>query len=280
MREWMLALLICLLAPMIALAADELNGTYLGVDEAEGARIQIAPDAGGYQGTFFDAKGSSQGFQADNVEAGAEAVLDMDNRTVLMRMVALPFGAQVQLIPFGADGALDFGSARVLAFLREGVTLPEQPDHFIPAPSRMGEKVSANAFVESYQFWEPEGVVNGYLGIPERYRTMMRMFAAVQLDVIWKLCLASDGDRALATALRGQEVACPDVVETVSNLQRRGRFDSYKAEVDEQRKALQTSIQCADGYRISKAACDAAARRLADAATSLETAGQVLRKYR
>lgn len=276
----MLALLICLLAPVIALAADQLNGTYLGVDDAEGARIRIAPDSGGYQGTFFDAKGSSQAFQADGVEAGAEAVLDMDNRTVLMRMVPLPFGAQVQLIPFAVDGTLDFGSARVLAFVREGMSLPEQPEHFLPAPTRMGQKVSANAFVESYQFWEPEGVVIGYLGIPERYRTMMRMFAAVQLDVIWKLCLASDGDRALATALRGQEVACAEVVDTISNLQRSGRFDRYKGEVDEQRKALQTSIRCADGYRLGKATCDAAARRLAEAATSLETAGEVLRKYR
>lgn len=280
MRHWMLALLICLLMPVMALAADALNGTYLGVDDAEGARIRIAPDSEGFSGTFHDAAGSSQDFQADSVEQGAEAVLDMDDRAVLMRMAPLPFGAQVQIIPFGADGTLDFEASRLLSFVQEGVTLPELPESFIPAPSRSGEKVSANAFVENYQFWEPDGVVNGYLGIPERYRTMMRMFAAVQLDVIWKLCLAPQADRALATALRGQEVSCSEVLETIADLQRGRRFDSYKSRVNEQRKALQTSIQCADGYRLGKATCDAAARRLAEAAISLETAGQVLGEYR
>src|SRR5699024_124266 len=109
----------------------------------------------------------------------AETVLEMDGRTVLMRMAPLPFGAHVSIVPFGADGAPAFDAARSLGFVREGVQLPEKPENFMPAPMP-GAPVSANAFVENYQFWDPTGVTNGYLGIPDQYRTIIRMFPAVQ----------------------------------------------------------------------------------------------------
>ena len=280
MKRWLLSLLVSVLAPCVALAADALNGTYLGVDDAAGARIRIAPDAGGYSGTFHDPQGRSQSFNADRVEDAAETVLDMDGQTVLMRVAPLPFGAQVSIVPFRADGTLAFEFSRLLGFVREGVQLPERPENFMPAPSGPGQPVSGNAFVESYQFWDPSGVVNGFLGMPDQYRTIMRMFPAVQLDVIWKLCLAPRADQALAIALRGQGVACPEVVDTIARLQRANRFDEYKAEVEAERQALQTSVKCADGHVLSKSTCDAASRRLAEAAVSLRTAGMVLSKYR
>jgi hypothetical protein len=264
----------------VAAAQDRLDGTYLGIDDAAGARIRIAPDPGGFTGTFQDPQGRSQDFQADRVEDAAEAVLDMDGQTVLMRIAPLPFGAQVSIVPLRPDGSMAMEFSRSLGFVRQGVELPEKPDAFVEAPQMPGERVAGNAFVESYQFWAPEGVVNGYLGLPERFRTLLRMFPAVQLDVIWKLCLAPHADQALGVALRGQDVACPEVVETVARLQRQNRFDDYKAEVDVEREALQTSIRCADGYVASRATCDAAARRLAEAAVSLQTAGTVLSKFR
>jgi hypothetical protein len=280
MRVWLLTLLACTLAPFAALAADALNGTYLGLDDAAGAKIRISPDSGGYAGTFYDARGNSQSFQADRIENAAEAVLDMDGQTVLMRMAPQPFGALVSIVPFRADGTLAFEFSRALGFVREGVKLPEKPDNFLPPPRVPGETVAANAFVESYQFWDPVGVLNGYLGLPGRYRTLIRMFPAVQLDVIWKLCLAPGADQALALALRGQGVACDDVVQGISRTQRTNRFDEYKAEVEAERQALQIAVRCADGYVASKRECDASARRVAEAAVSLRTAGMVLSKYR
>jgi hypothetical protein len=278
---WMLAMVVAgAFAGGTAAAQDTLDGTYLGLDDAAGARIRIAPDPGGFTGTFRDAQGNSQDFKADRVDDAAEAVLDMDGQTVLMRIAPLPFGAQVSIVPLRPDGSMAMEFSRALGFVREGVELPEKPDNFVEAPQVPGERVSGNAFVESYQFWSPEGVVNGYLALPGRFRTLMRMFPAVQLDVIWKLCLAADCDRALGTALRGQDVACPEVVETIAGIQRRNRFDDYKGDVDAEREALQTSIRCADGYVASRATCDAAAKRLAEAAVSLRTAGQVLSKYR
>ncbi len=284
MRRSLLALLAWLLVPILAgtaaAAQDTLDGTYLGIDEAAGARIEIAPDSEGFAGTFEDAQGRSQSFKADRVDDAAEAVLDMDGQTVLMRVAPLPFGAQVSIVPVRPDGTLAIEYSRALAFVRRGVDLPEKPEGFVEAPQHAGARVAGNAFVESYQFWAPEGVVNGYLALPDRFRTLMRMFPAVQLDVIWKLCLAPDGDRALGIALRGQDVACPDVIETIAQVQRENRFDTYKAEVNDEREALQTSIKCADGYVASRATCDAAAKRLSEAAVSLRTAGMVLSKYR
>lgn len=280
MRRLLLVFLAFVVAPLAALAQETLNGTYLGVDEAAGARIVISPDGGGFNGTYFDPQGRSRGFQADRVQDMAEAVLDMGGQTVLMRIAPLPFGAKVSILPFRGDGTLAVEFSRELGFVRQGVQLPQKPDAFVPPPAFPGQTVAGNAFVESYQFWEPTGVVNGYLGLPQRFRTLMRMFPAVQLDVIWKLCLAPQGERALATALRGQGVACPDVLAAIAKAQRENRFDQYKAEVEAERQALQTSIRCADGYVESRSTCDAAARRIAEAAVSLRTAAMVLQRYR
>lgn len=280
MRRSVVAMLAWLLATAVALAQDTLDGTYLGIDAASGATIRIAPDSDGFSGSFHDAQGRSQNFQADRVEDAAEAVLDMDGQTVLMRMAPLPFGAQVSIIPLRADGTMALEFSRALGFVREGVRLPEKPEVFVEAPRLPGERVAGTAFVESYQFWDPAGVLHGYLGLPERFRTLLRMFPAVQLDVIWKLCLAPDPDRALGLALRGQDVACPEVLDVIARLQRTNRFDDYKAEVDGERVALRTSVQCADGYVASRATCDAAAKRLAEAAVSMRTTGMVLSKYR
>ena len=263
-----------------AMAADELNGTYLGVDDAVGASIRIAPDSGGFRGTFYDSSGNSQRFSADRTDDTAEAVLDMDGRTILMRMVPLPFGAEVAIIPFDNRGRLILESSRLLSFVREGVKIPDRPADYTPAPRTPGENIAANAFLASYQFWEPVGVANGYLSLPERFPPLMRMFPAVQLDVIWKLCLAPNADRALAAALRGQGVDCPEVLSAIAKTQRSGRFDDYKAEVEAERRTLRTVVRCADGYVESKQACDSASKALASAAVSLRTASGVLANYK
>ena len=274
------AILMWIWSAASVMAADELNGTYLGIDDARGASIRIAPDAGGFRGTFYDSSGNSQRFSADRTDDTAEAVLGMDGRTILLRMVPLPFGAEVAIIPFDNQGRLLLESSRLLSFVREGVKLPDRPAEYIAAPRSPGETIAANAFLSSYQFWEPAGVVNGYLALPERFPPLMRMFPAVQLDVIWKLCLAPNADRALASALRGQGVDCDEVLEAIAKTQRTGRFDDYKAEVEAERQTLRTVVRCGEGYVESKQACDAASKSLSKAAISLRTAAGVLANYR
>jgi len=260
-------------------AAEALSGSYVGIDDANGAKIEVEPDPGGYTGTFYDRVGNSQNFEADRAGDVAEAVLDMDGRPVLMRMAPLPYGAEVAIIPFNSEGQLVIDAARVLNFVRQGIDLPEQPEEFVPAP-RDDARIAGNSFLASYQFWDPVGVRNGYLGLPDRFRTLLRMFPAVQLDVIWKLCLAPSSDRALAEALRGQGVTCPDVVDTIAAVQRTNKFNEYKSEVNSERASLRLSVRCADGYVESKADCDAAAKHLSEAAISLRTAQSVLVRYR
>ena len=273
-------LVLWLLGPVSALAADVLNGRYIGVQDAAGASIQIAPDSEGFRGTFFDPFGKSQDFDADKVDDTAEAILDMDGRTVLLRVAPLPYGAEVAVIPFAADGRLDVPAARVLNFVREGLQVPELPSGFVEAPRSSIDRIAGNSFLISYQFWEPSGVANGYLALPDRFRTMMRMFPTVQLDVIWKLCLAPGADAALGIALRGQGVECPQVLDGIATTQRTNRFSDYKQRVERERTSMQLSVRCADGYVESKTDCEAAARELSQRAVSLKTAGSVLRELR
>jgi hypothetical protein len=260
--------------------AEDLKGHYYGVEDAAGASIQIEPDSEGFQGIFFDAAGQSQEFSADRAGDAAEAVLDMDGQTVLLRMVPMPFGAEVTIIPLDQQGNLRIGAGRMINFVRTGLNLPEPGADFVTAPRDDRGRITANSFLASYEFWHPTGVRNGYLSLPVRFRTVMRLFPAVQLDVIWKLCLAPSADRALAAALRGQGVACPEVIEGIAKTQRDGTFVTYKADVARQKSVLRMSVRCADGYPETKPNCDQAARELSVQAISLETAGTVLARYR
>lgn len=278
--SWLIALVLILAAPLSAWAQEVLSGRYIGVQDAAGASILISPDNDGFRGTFFDPRGKSQKFKADRVGDTAEAVLDMDGRTVLLRLAPLPYGAEVAIIPFDGGGRLVPAAGRVLDFVREGMQLPTVPEDFVEAPRSPNERIAGNSFLQSYQFWEPVGVVNGYLALPDRFRTLMRMFPAVQLDVIWKLCLAPGGDRALGVALRGQGVECRQVLDTIAASQRSGGFDRYKAMVDDERRTLRMSVRCADGYVETKATCEEAARRLSQAAVSMRTSAMVLRDIR
>ena len=274
-------LLIILLLPVNwALAQDRLSGTYHGTMDAEGTRLEIRPDGGGYSGTLHDAQGRSRSFTAEKSERAARAVLEMGGGRVLMQVAPMPFGAEVVFVPIAPSGALDHARGRIETFVRPGLEVPEVPEGFLPAPVTPDTRITGNTFLTSYEFWSPTGVRNGYLALPERVRTLMRFFPAVQLDVIFKLCLAPEADRALAIALRGQGVSCPQVVETIAGLQRSARFGSYKQGVQAELAEFRTSVRCAEGHVEAKATCDDAARRLSQAALSLRTAANVLARFR
>lgn len=263
-----------------AAAQDRLGGTYQGVKDAAGARIDIQPDAEGFTGTFHDAQGRSRDFAADRLGEAAEAVLDMGGSPVLLQVSPMPYGAEVVIIPIMPDGRLDAARGRIDTFVRPGLEVPPLPAEYVPPPLSPNQRITGNSFLASYEFWSPAGVRNGYLALADRTRTMMRFFPAVQLDVIFKLCLAPSSEAALAHALRGQGVDCPQVVQTIANLQRTGRYDAYKAEVGQERTVFRTSVRCGEGYRESRRTCDDVAQRLGEAAVSLRTAASVLARYR
>ncbi len=263
-----------------AAAQTTLDGTYSGMGPATGAVIEITPDPGGYRGTFTGTDGARQPFEADRHGDQAEAVLDLAGRTVLMQMTPLPFGAEVAFIPFAADGRLEVEGARLDTFLREGLGDGGAPEHFVPAPRDTRRQLGGLSFLASYEFWRPSGVRDGYLSLAPRIRTLMRLFPAVQLDVIWKLCLAPRAEGALALALDGQGVSCAAVVDGLAAAQSSGRFDAYKASVTAQKADLDTAVRCANKYILPRGVCATSASRLAEAAVSLETAAGVLARYR
>lgn len=276
------ALMLCFMVAggLAAQAQDRLSGTYYGVKDADGARIEIQPDAEGFTGTFHDPGGRSQAFSADRLGEVAQAVLDMGGGAVLMQVSPMPYGAEVVFIPVERNGQLDAARGRVDSFVRRGLSVPEPPEGYLPPPVTGNTRITGNSFLASYQFWSPAGTRNGYLALPDRVRTMMRFFPAVQLDVIFKLCLAPAPEAALAVALRGQGVNCPQVVQTIAALQRSGRFEEYKREVQGELDSFRTSVRCGEGYPESKSTCDNAARQLSQAALSLRTAANVLARYR
>lgn len=277
---WQLLLLVAVLFPAAAVAQDQLSGRYYGINDGQGAWVEIEPDSGGFRGVFHDAAGKSQAFDADQVGAVAEAVLDMGGQTVLLRMDPRPYGADVGLIPFDAKGNLVLPSARLLTFVREGLSLPNPPPDYVDPPRNAVGRIAANSFLASYEFWPPEGVRDGYLSLPARFRTLMALFSAVQLDVIFKLCLADSGGSALSQALRGQGVACAEVVDGMAKSQRNGSFAGFKQEVAVQRDTLRLAVRCADGYVESKEDCDTASKSVSRQAVSLQTAATVLERYR
>lgn len=261
-------------------SADELSGSYYGIDEATGASLTIQPTEEGYSGTFYDPQGNSRDFNAERNGDSAKTVLEMDDRQVALFVDPLPYGAKVVLVPLDADGKLDTAAGRLLDFVRGNLDLPKPDDNYLPPPGDARGRVTANAFLAAYEFWPPVGVRNGYLSLPENARTLVRLFPAVQLDIIWKLCHAPDAGQALAVALRGQGVTCPEVAEGIDRAQSTGKFNAYKAEVREQKALLRLNMRCAGLYAVPKEDCERAARELSDQAVTLDTAASVLARYR
>lgn len=268
-----------LFAPLSGEAA-ELSGSYYGVDEAAGASLTIQPAADGYSGTFYDPQGNSRAFEAAREGDSAETVLEMDGREVMMLVDPMPYGAKVVLAPIDAEGRINAAAGRLLDFVRGNLDLPEPPEDYLPPPTQARRQITGNGFLASYEFWPPVGVRNGYLSVPANIRTLIRLFPAVQLDVIWKLCLAPQADQALTMALRGQGVTCPEVTEIITRAQGAGKFDAFKAEVRQQKELLRLNVRCAGVHAVPRRDCERAARALSSQAVTLETAASVLRRYR
>ncbi|PKP61949.1 MAG: hypothetical protein CVT86_08420, partial [Alphaproteobacteria bacterium HGW-Alphaproteobacteria-8] len=169
-------------------AAAQLGGAYVGLDAAQGYRLEIAPQGEGFSGVLTEPDGARRAFSADRLDDSAEGVVSLSGGDVLLRIAPEAIGARVVVIPFDGARRLDASRTQSLAFLREGVALPEQPTRFLPAPSGPVRAFDARAFVESYPFWEPLGALWAYEALAPRSRTVIRLFALVQTDLLWKLC--------------------------------------------------------------------------------------------
>ena len=280
MRKWLLALAAWLAWLGVAAAQDALDGRYFGIDEADGLLLEISADDEGFSGSLTDPLGAVQSFMADDVGGSAETVVDLNGQPAFLRITPVPVGVSVAWTPIDPTGAMLAGETRILAFLREGTVLPDLPEFYVNPPTRPGALVSGNAFLLSYEFWPPDGVVRGFDALPEKYRSLMRMFPLVQLDVIWKLCLSGTGGSAQARALRGQGLTCAEVSAQFAEMQRDDRFGRFKSDLTVEKDVFVTVVRCADAYPMTKQQCDTASQQLAARAVSMETAATALARYR
>jgi len=258
-----------------------LDGRYRGAGAAEGAEIRIAPDEGGFAGTFRDGSGKTAEFMADRRGDLAETVLEMDGGPVLMQIVPQPHGAEVALIPLGPDGRLQPDRGRLVSFLGEEADSVAYPEGYLfPPPEGPEARLAAHGFLFSYPFWRPDEVARGYRALAPRHRTMIALFAPVQLDLIWRLCLSRAGEAVVGPALRGTRLDCTTVRRDMSAAQRAGRYGDYRAELETALAALRRSIRCADNYVMPPGVCAEASAELARRAGALETPLSVLARYR
>ncbi|MEM7500245.1 MAG: hypothetical protein AAF371_19970 [Pseudomonadota bacterium] len=280
LRRALLFLAMWCLAATAAMAAGPLEGRFYGIDRAAGAQLSVSRGETGFEGTITDGAGASRGFSLQAESGGAAGMMRMDGRQVLMRLDPVEIGVEAVIVPVADGGKLLADQSQIFVFVRRDIELPDPPEGFISPPPPGQKRVSASGFLASYQFWSPESVRDGYAKLATRHRTLIRLFPAVQLDVIWKLCFAADATAELGTATRGQGVSCGEVREVISRAQAQGRFDDYKDEVNRQAEILIQAVRCGDNFVESKRTCDQAAIEVSRMATSLETAANVLERYR
>ncbi|MEM9048395.1 MAG: hypothetical protein AAGC92_06715 [Pseudomonadota bacterium] len=274
-----LACLILWLAPPGALAQIErMQGRFLGVAEAQGMQLELAMRGDRLVGTFFDSNGVTTEIDATPTGSAAEAVLIFPQRQVKVRLFAESVGLRMVAIPLDEDGLPIIQQTNALIFLPPGIRMPEPPRGYQPPTYRV-RVVDPDTFLISYPFWPPEAVAFGYESVETRFRPMISLYPTVLMDVLWKMCSSSYKPSALGEALRGQGVSCDQVVAKVDQLQGNGRFESWKAAVEDEKTGLITAMQCARGYVRREDICRPAARETADRAVSLQTVASILNRF-
>ena len=271
-------LALALVAPITAVA--DLSGAYRGVAAAQGMRLQFAREGEIYQGLFSDRSGGSHVFEAEVLAEGAETLMEVDGRQLFLSFTADGPGVRMVSIPLDEAGEMIVRNAQALIFINEAIEMPPRPTRYIEPPTSPGGTIDPEAFIESYAFWPAEGVSYGYGMVRTRYRTLIRLHALVQTDIIWKMCQAQVAPAGLAEALRGQGVDCSDVLSTMGAALRNGEpFNRFKQDVLAQKKALTLAVRCSIDYRRNDPECMASGKRVAQAAVSMETVASVLARY-
>lgn len=211
---------------------------------------------------------------------GAEADVETERGRTFLLFSSTALGVRMSAIPYDAEDNLVIDRAASLSFLRDGVPLPPTPSRYVAPPQSPGGTIDPAAFVDSYAFWPSANVGYGYEMVRGRYRTLIRLHAVVQSDILWKMCQAQTAPAAMADALRGQGVTCQDVLASVGAMLRDGgAFTRFKADSEAQKAQLVEAIRCSIDYRRNDPECKASGARVAAAAVSMETVRGVLARY-
>jgi hypothetical protein len=275
---WIIRALAAAVVALTAQAASaQLSGGFFGIGAAQGMRLTIDRNGGG---ALVGPDGLSRPFSAERTGDGFEAMLEGPEGRTLMRVTPAKAGAKVVLAPVDDGGALDAGRMTALAFLSDGTELPPQPDRFLPAPTRPVAAFDAQAFVDSYPFWEAEGAAFAFEAVAPKYRTVIRMFPLVHADILFRLCRVDPRPAAVAEAMRGQGVTCNSLAATEQRLRAGNGWERFERDADLERAKLLKSLACADDLLRRKPECKEAGDEVARRAVSMETVGTALARYR
>jgi hypothetical protein len=278
-------LIVMLMCIFIASSARaEFIGSFQGIDHAKGLSITVenaTDQAGGDLNlTLSLSNGSIRTAIVSPAGGNAEGVIKDPSGDIFVQLVDAPLGLRLVTVPYDSAGELAFARSQVRVFLRDGVTLPERPTRFVAPPVVAGGTIDPAAFVDSYAFWPSTSVGYGLEMVRARYRTLIRLHAVVQTDILWKLCRAEAAPIALAEALRGQGVNCQDVLSKIGALlDNQTAFEQFKSDVAVQKAALKEAIRCSIEYRRSDPTCKRSGALVARMAVSMETVNSVLNRY-
>ncbi len=264
-----------------ASAASALEGVFVGLDDASGSTLRLSPPKGGSQkGQFTDRGGNTAVFNGEVFPDGVEATFPIGDVRLYLRAIEHPSGAIVVIVPIAPDGTQRADLTRSFGYVREGSPTEVDRPYFVGEPTRQGASVDAASFVQSYEFWSPDGVGRGYVSVLPRYRSVIALFPTLQTDIIWKLCSQQVGAApGLAEALRGQGVTCSDVLGAIAQSKSRGRYAKFLGQVAAERQIAFEQISCA--RRIgTKRRCEEVAKLVSEIAISMENAATVIARYR
>lgn len=261
----------------------QLGGGYRGIDSADGWRLLLSPvvvsDKAGYDGVFIDEKGQSTGFVAFGNETSAEAHVIFSNGEAFFNIEIRPVGLVLRWVPIGADGQLAVESAQMFPFIRDDISLPTAPDDLANPPDEVTASFNSIAFVKSYEFWTPEQTGRAYASMTGQSRTLIKLYASVHTDILWKLCQARATPEGLAEALDGQGIDCPALLNAMADIQQRGAFGAYKGNLSPERTALLDALRCATGTLRPRDLCIEISKGTSERALSLDTAASIVARY-
>lgn len=252
--------------------AQELNGTYRGLDGASGITIQIAPGGSGFTGEIIAQAGGRVALDTQAVPGGARGPLTLQGKPGIVELMARPVGLSMVWRPDSG------GTELVYAFRHEQLAVPTPPVGYRDPPPPGATRVNPIDFVNSYEFWEAAQVARAYDGLDDKFRVILKTFAIVHTDILWKLCRAPIAPAQLADALRGQGVTCIDVQNKIKVSQTTGGFTRFKQAVKNQKVDALTAVECARGINPANV-CTQSAQRTQQAALSLDTARTVLDQF-
>jgi hypothetical protein len=253
-------------------AAQELGGTYRGLDGAHGITIQLSRGGDGYVGEIFAPSGNRASLNTQATPTGARGPLTLQGQRGTVELRSQPVGLSMIWRPDNG------GTELVYAFRHEQLALPQLPPGYKDPPPFGATRVNPIDFLNSYEFWEAAQVARAYDGLDDKFRVIMKSFATVHTDILWKLCRAPLAPAQLTDALRGQGVTCIDVQQKIKESQKTGAFSNFKRAVHFQKIDALLAVECARGINTASI-CAQAAQKTQQATLSLETAGSVLQRF-